>query len=90
MNNQKHITIRHVAEKAGVSIQTVSRVLNDRPDVSPETRQRVQTIIAEMGYIPFASARGLASKRTRSLGLIATDFSDYFFSQVIIGANEEP
>jgi len=76
----KHVTIKQVAESAGVSIQTVSRVLNNRPEVSPETRQRVQEIISNLGYHPFAFARGLASQRTYTLGLVASDFSDYWFS----------
>jgi len=84
-----HVTIKQVAESAGVSIQTVSRVLNNRPDVSPETRQRVQQIISDLRYHPFAIARGLASKRTYTLGLIASDFSDYWFSQVVTGAEIE-
>jgi LacI family transcriptional regulator len=85
----KHVTIQQVAESAGVSIQTVSRVLNNRPDVSPQTRQRVQQIISDLGYQPFAIARGLASQRTYTLGLIASDFSDYWFSQVVTGAEIE-
>lgn len=84
-----HTTIKQVAEKAGVSIQTVSRVLNDRPDVSPETRQRVKRVIDELAYQPYAIARGLASKRTYTLGLVASDFSDYWFSQVVTGAEME-
>ncbi len=83
------ITIRDVASKAGVSYQTVSRVLNERPDVSNETRLRVQEVIAEMGYRPSAIARSLISKRTYTLGLITADFSDYFFTQVIVGAEAE-
>ncbi len=86
MIQQKHTTINQVAEKAGVSIQTVSRVLNGRPDVSPETRQRVQQVMADLAYQPYAIARGLASRRTYTLGLIASDFSDYWFSQVVTGA----
>jgi LacI family transcriptional regulator len=86
MINQKHATIKEVAEKAGVSIQTVSRVLNGRPDVSPETRLRVRQVMADLAYQPYAIARGLASRRTYTLGLIASDFSDYWFSQVVTGA----
>ncbi len=86
MNRQKHATINQVAEKAGVSIQTVSRVLNGRPDVSPETRLRVQQVMSELAYQPYAIARGLASRRTYTLGLITSDFSDYWFSQVVTGA----
>ena len=83
------ITIRDVAAAAGVSYQTVSRVINDRPDVAEETRRRVWQVIEELGYQPSAIARGLVSKRTYTLGLITADFSDYFFTQVIVGAEVE-
>jgi DNA-binding LacI/PurR family transcriptional regulator len=83
------VNIRRVAHEAGVSTQTVSRVLNNRPDVSSETRQRVQQIIAQLGYRPNAIARSLSSQRTRTLGLITADFTDYFFAQVIAGAEVE-
>jgi DNA-binding LacI/PurR family transcriptional regulator len=89
MAESGHTTIKHVAESAGVSIQTVSRVLNNRPDVSPQTRKRVQQIIQDLGYQPYALARGLASKRTYTLGLISPDFTDYWFAQVATGAEAE-
>ncbi len=81
--------IKRVAQEAGVSTQTVSRVINNRPDVSPETRRQVQAVIERLGYQPNAIARSLVSKRTRTLGLITADFSDYFFTQVIAGAEAE-
>jgi len=87
--NRARVNIRRVAHEAGVSPQTVSRVLNNRPDVASETRQRVQEVIAQLGYRPSAIARGLSSRRTRTLGLITADFSDYFFTQVIAGAEAE-
>jgi LacI family transcriptional regulator len=89
MQGRKRLTIAEVAREAGVSSQTVSRVINNRPDVSPETRQKVQQVINKLGYQPSALARGLASRRTRTLGLITADFSDYFFTQVIAGAEVE-
>lgn len=89
MNNLKHVTMKQVAEQAGVSMQTVSRVLNKRHDVSEETRQRVQATMEQLGYKPFAIARGLASNRTYTLGLVAADFSDFWFSQVVTGAEKE-
>jgi len=89
MNVKKRLTIAEVAREAGVSSQTVSRVINERPDVAPETRQRVQQVISQLGYQPSAIARSLASRRTRTLGLITADFSDYFFTQVIAGAEIE-
>jgi len=89
MVKSRHATIKDVAKQAEVSIQTVSRVINNRPDVSPETRQRIQATIEELGYQPFTNARGLAAKRTYTLGLVTADFSDFWFSRVVIGAEKE-
>lgn len=86
---KKKITIRDVAAAAGVSHQTVSRVINDRPDVAKETRQRVWQVIEKLGYQPSAIARSLVSQRSYTLGLITADFTDYFFTQVIVGAEIE-
>jgi len=86
---RNHVTIRDVAAAAGVSYQTVSRVINRRPDVAEETRRRVWQVIEELSYQPSAIARSLVSKRTHTLGLITADFSDYFFTQVIVGAEAE-
>lgn len=84
----RKVTIRDVAAAAGVSYQTVSRVINNRPDVAEETRRRVWQIIKELGYQPSAIARGLVSKRTYTLGLINADFGDPFYAEVVIGAEE--
>ena len=66
----RRATIKEVASAAGVSTQTVSRVINERPDVSPETRRRVQGIIDRMGYQPSALARSLISQRSYTLGIV--------------------
>src|SRR6266498_2171324 len=63
-------TIKEVASVAGVSTQTVSRVINERPDVSPETRRRVQAVVKELSYQPSALARSLISQRTHTLGVV--------------------
>jgi len=63
-------TIKEVAAAAGVSTQTVSRVINERPDVSPETRKRVQDIIDRLGYQPSALARSLIRQRSYTLGVV--------------------
>jgi LacI family transcriptional regulator len=62
--------IKDVASVAGVSVQTVSRVLNERPDVSPETRKRVKEVMKQVGYRPSALARSLSSQRSYTLGVI--------------------
>src|SRR5688572_29309154 len=63
-------TIKEVAYVAGVSTQTVSRVINKRPDVSPETRTRVEKIIDQLGYRPSALARSLIQQRSYTLGVV--------------------
>jgi DNA-binding LacI/PurR family transcriptional regulator len=63
-------TIKEVASAAGVSTQTVSRVINQRPDVSPETRERVQNVIKQLGYRPSALARSLIQQRSYTLGVV--------------------
>jgi LacI family transcriptional regulator len=70
-------TIDHVAERAGVSIKTVSRVINREPNVRDSTRARVEAAIAELDYRPNLSARNLASQRSRLIGLIYDDPSAY-------------
>lgn len=70
MNKIRRVTIKQVAETANVSIQTVSRVLNNRPDVSPATRATVLQVIDQLGYQPSNLARGLSSQRTYNIGVV--------------------
>jgi LacI family transcriptional regulator len=70
MNRNRRATIKQVAEAAGVSTQTVSRVINDRPDVAPETRERIKEIIADLNYQPSALARSLIQRRSYVLGVV--------------------
>jgi DNA-binding LacI/PurR family transcriptional regulator len=82
-------TIRDVAARAGVSHQTVSRVINDNPQVTAATRERVLASIRELGFVPSPLARGLLSNQTRSLGVVAEDISDHFFARMAAGAEAE-
>jgi LacI family transcriptional regulator len=82
------ITIRDVAEAAGVSVSTVSRVLNDKDDVAPETYEKVQDVIQEMGYTSSLAARSMRSRRTNVMGLIVPDVADSFSIQVMKGVNQ--
>ena len=66
-----------VARRAGVSHQTVSRVLNDHPNVRPETRERVRRAIDELAYRRNSSARALVTRRTNTLGVVAFDTTLY-------------
>jgi LacI family transcriptional regulator len=86
--SRRRVTIDDVADLAGVSYQTVSRVINDRPDVSDATRERVQKIIDEIGYRPSHIARSLATARTATIGLVVPDISNPFFSVLARGAEQ--
>lgn len=79
------ITIKEVASAAGVSQQTVSRVLNDKPDVSPETRKRVQEVIDILGYSPSALARSLIRQRSFTLGVVTAGLTLDGPSQTLSG-----
>jgi LacI family transcriptional regulator len=85
MNGSKRATMDDVARAAGVSRQTVSRAINDLGEISPETRDRVLRIAEEMGYRPSSIARGLATQRTLTLGLVVPDNVNPFFSDVTRG-----
>jgi LacI family transcriptional regulator, galactose operon repressor len=86
----KRPTIRDVAARAGVSHQTVSRVINGHDSVTDDTRERVRGAIRELEYVPSPMARGLISNRTHSLGLVtAREISDHFFAEVAAGAEVE-
>lgn len=79
----KAITLYDVARLAGVSYQTVSRVLNDADHVSDRTREKVQQAMAELHYVPNRGAQQLAGKRGRTLGLITTDLALHAPSQIV-------
>ena len=88
---QATVTLRDVAQRSGVSITTVSRILNGRETGVPirdETRQRVLAVAAELGYKPNLLARGLRGSRSSLLGVIARDISDPFHIQILRGINE--
>lgn len=78
-------TIKDIAKAAGVSLATVSRVINDGPKVGDETRKRVKKIMEEMGYRPNANARALVSKQSASLGVVLAELRDPFFATLAHG-----
>ncbi len=67
------VTIADIARTAGVSVSTVSRILNNKPDVAEATRQRVQAVIEELGFTPHAQAQRLAAGRSRAIALLFPD-----------------
>ena len=79
------ITIYDVAKEAKVSMATVSRVVNNNPNVKEDTRLRVQEVIKKLRYTPNAVARGLASKKTTTIGIVLPDIADLFSAEVVSG-----
>ncbi|MEV6425810.1 substrate-binding domain-containing protein [Streptomyces sp. NPDC051662] len=81
--------IKDVAAEAGVSVATVSRVLNDHPSVSPTSRARVLAAVTALGYRPNAVARSLRTDRTRTLGLVISDVLNPYFTSLARAVEEE-
>ena len=81
MSNQ--MTIYDISKKAGVSIATVSRVLNGSANVKPKTRKKVMDIIDQYGYKPNAFARGLGLNSMKTIGILCADASDLYLAKAI-------
>ena len=82
------ITIKDVAKQAGVSISTVSRVINDSKPVTDEVKQKVLDVIKETGYIPNPLARSLVTKKSQLIGVIVPEVSDSFVNEILNGIEE--
>ncbi|SQB28996.1 DNA-binding transcriptional regulator GalS [Citrobacter koseri] len=77
------VTIRDVARQAGVSVATVSRVLNNSALVSPDTREAVMKAVTLLGYRPNANAQALATQISDTIGVVVMDVSDAFFGALV-------
>ena len=90
--NQEHtterVTLADVAARAGVSLMTVSRVVNERPGVGDETRERVRRAIEALGYRPNIVARGLKAASSRTIGLMIPDVTNPYFPEIVRGAED--
>jgi len=85
----RRVSVKDVAAQSGVSFQTTSKVLNGGGSVSDVTRARILQAASDLGYVPNLQARSLVMQRTRTIGLIAGDFSDPNLSRFISGAEQE-
>ena len=81
-------TIRDVAKLAGVSLGTVSNVLNELPTVSVENRERVERAIAQLGYRRNQAASQLRSNRSNAIGLVIPDITNPFYPEVARGVDD--
>ncbi len=83
------VSIQDVADRAGVSIATVSRVLNTPGMVAAETAERVRAVVAELGYVPNVSAQSLVTRSSRLLAMALPDIHGEFYSALLRGADAE-
>lgn len=81
-------SIKDVAREAGVSIATVSRVLNDVDVVNEETKQKVRDAIKKLGYRPNIVARSLKTQRTRTIGIVIPDISSHIYPEIVRGTED--
>ena len=85
---KRHISLKDLAQEIGVSISTVSRALNNHPDISPEVTRKIQKLAAEMNYTPNPLAMGLLKQATRTIGVIVPDLVTHFYSPIISGIEQ--
>lgn len=83
-----NVTMKDIAQELGVSIGTVSKVLRNHPDISPETRDRVRKRMKELNYRPNLAARALVTGRTHTVGLVVPDLVHPFFGEVAGGLSK--
>jgi LacI family transcriptional regulator len=83
------VTIVEVARQAGVALGTVSRVLNNDAHVAPETRERVNAVIRDLGYVANRQARGLRNMKTNVIGVLAPDLANSYIGQILHGVDAE-
>ena len=88
-SKSKKNTIYQVAQHAGVAISTVSRVLNDSPNVSDDTKAKVKLAIKELNFRPQVSARNLASRKPQMLAIAVPSFTTPYYTEILKGLKDE-
>lgn len=82
------IRLKDIAERAGVSVMTVSKVLRDAPDISAGTKARIKKLAQELGYVPDTLAQGLRTRTTRTIGLVISAVTNPIFARSILAIEE--
>jgi LacI family transcriptional regulator len=82
------VRLKDIAEKAGVSVMTVSKALRDEPDVSAGTKARIKALAEQLGYVPDSTAQGLRTRRSRLFGLAISSMTNPIFSRVLLAIEE--
>lgn len=83
------IRLKDIAERAGVSIMTVSKALRDAPDISEATKLRLRALASEMGYVPDSLAQGLRTRNSRLLGLVISTITNPVFARMMVAIEEK-
>ncbi len=83
-----YVRLKDIAERAGVSINTVSRALKEKDDISENTARKIREIADELGYVPHAAAASLRSRATKTIGVIVTYLDNPFYSRILKGVND--
>ena len=84
----KYVRLKDIAARTGVSVNTVSRALKGKGDISPETAQRIRNVADELGYVPHAAAASLRSKNIKTIGVIVTYLDNPFYARILKGIND--
>ena len=82
------IRLKDIAQRAGLSIMTVSKALRDEPDVSAATKTRIKLLAQQMGYVPDSTAQGLRTRTTKLFGLVISSMTNPIFSRVVVAIEE--
>lgn len=86
---EKVTTLKDIAKRLGVSITTISKALNNHPDISAKRREQILELVSEMRYFPNTIAKNLRKRSTRFIGLIISDNTNPYYARLIKGAEEE-
>lgn len=84
----RYVRLKDIAERAEVSINTVSRALKGKSDISEDTARRIREIANEWGYVPHAAAASLRSQATKTIGVIVTYLDNPFYARILKGVND--
>ncbi len=82
------VRLKDIAERAGVSVMTVSKVLRDAPDISAATKNRIRALARQMGYVPDSLAQGLRTRTTKLFGLVVSTMTNPIFARVVLAIEE--
>ena len=77
------VTIKDIAKECGVSVSSVSRALNNHPDINPKTKARIMKVIRERGFVPNNSARNMRRSETNNIALLVKGITNLFFTEMI-------